>query len=61
MSAFGGKADIMMKRLYVRYDQSAACSDKARVSIVALPPFFEWYCTLIGPARNGPLRSELHR
>jgi hypothetical protein len=22
MSAFGGKADIMMKRLYVRYDQS---------------------------------------
>jgi len=21
-SAFGGKADIMMKRLYVRYDQS---------------------------------------
>jgi hypothetical protein len=28
---------------------AAACNDMARVSIVALPPFFELYCTSIGP------------
>ena len=33
---------------------AAACNDMARVSIVALPPFFELYCTLIGPLPKRP-------
>jgi hypothetical protein len=47
MSAFGGKADIMMKRLYVRYDQSGhsklleGATTSSWLSIgIAADPFF---------------------
>ena len=33
---------------------AAACKDMARPSIVAPPPFFELYCTLIGPLPKRP-------
>src|SRR5882757_5546588 len=33
---------------------AATCNDMARVSIVAPPPFFELYCTLIGPLPKRP-------
>src|SRR6266478_2849303 len=33
---------------------AATCNDMARVSIVARPPFFELYCTLIGPLPKRP-------
>src|SRR6266849_2090485 len=33
---------------------AATCKDVARPSIVAPPPFFELYCTLIGPLPKRP-------
>src|ERR1700730_4867434 len=46
---------------------AAARKDRARPSIVAAPPFFELYCTLIGPlpkrrapTRAAPVASLLH-